>query len=719
MEKATIWNPNTAEKKVIDVGEPMPTGFKLWTGGTATGTEAQAAIKKATTPKLPTITNNTIPSSDISNGMNNAGITPPPKTADVVHQTFVDNANQFTQQQQDMMKIYDTQQKEAKVKIDEANKKQAENQTAIDKNAAEIKTTETADLNNPDVQGWRQKALGITAEDLTKQYETKKTLLDQNLQYGEEIKTLSAKMQNEITGNKNIPALASVMSGRENTIKEDYAGRIGVLQAGIAVNNNNFSLAQSFIDDAISTVNADRTDRLNYLKFYKGLLDQKSSDNKTALLTATADEKKAIDSEITILTDKIKETETNKTTIMKLLTDTQTSQMAIKAGVNVTDTMEQAVKKMTDYVKANPNEFNSGNYEIQKDAFGNVISIFDKKRGVFVNPSDPLYQVANTGSGQGGMRTDRHNNPTAMTIDVAKSLGLVEGKDYTKGDPFTSEDGKTYYTARLLGDGVQTTISALDNAANNNSTQAFFTSSGKPRWTYISMTDQQWLSLSPDQKKQVVARMYQQEGGDGSIFASLKGNTPGTNNALEEAVNNSLKSRDYYETLDKNQQKLVADEILKRGQQIPPKEAKPATADQSNAAIYAMRIKDSMAIFDKFETDNPKSGFWGAVSSYMPDWAITNWLKTSDFQQFEQAERNFINAVLRRESGAVISPQEFDNAKKQYFPQPGDSAEVLKQKKQNRDTALVGISKAAGPALSSDFSNSPSSDDILNKYGLK
>jgi hypothetical protein len=28
------------------------------------------------------------------------------------------------------------------------------------------------------------------------------------------------------------------------------------------------------------------------------------------------------------------------------------------------------------------------------------------------------------------MRTERNNNPTAMTTDVARSLGLVEGVDY-------------------------------------------------------------------------------------------------------------------------------------------------------------------------------------------------------------------------------------------------------------------------------------------------
>ena len=42
--KATIWNPNTGEKKVVNIGESVPQGWNLWTGGTATGAEAQEAI---------------------------------------------------------------------------------------------------------------------------------------------------------------------------------------------------------------------------------------------------------------------------------------------------------------------------------------------------------------------------------------------------------------------------------------------------------------------------------------------------------------------------------------------------------------------------------------------------------------------------------------------------------------------------------------------------
>jgi hypothetical protein len=66
-------------------------------------------------------------------------------------------------------------------------------------------------------------------------------------------------------------------------------------------------------------------------------------------------------------------------------------------------------------------------------------------------------------------------------------------------------------------------------------------------------------------------------------------------------------------------------------------------------------------------------------------------LATPEQQQIDQAQRDFINATLRRESGAAISPAEFTNARKQYFVQLGDSPQVIAQKARNRQIAIGGI----------------------------
>ena len=64
----------------------------------------------------------------------------------------------------------------------------------------------------------------------------------------------------------------------------------------------------------------------------------------------------------------------------------------------------------------------------------------------------------------------------------------------------------------------------------------------------------------------------------------------------------------------------------------------------------------------------------------------------------DQAESNFINAVLRRESGAAISDTEFAKAEKQYFPRPGDGERTLAQKKANREQVLTSLKGEAGSA---------------------
>ncbi|MEY9100480.1 hypothetical protein ABIA24_003389 [Sinorhizobium fredii] len=125
--------------------------------------------------------------------------------------------------------------------------------------------------------------------------------------------------------------------------------------------------------------------------------------------------------------------------------------------------------------------------------------------------------------------------------------------------------------------------------------------------------------------------------------------------------------------------------------------APKVTVDEKEAATFADRMNNSGALIDKFE--NAGLGVWDQAvrgNDYIPDF-LENWMVSDDFQKFDQARRDFINSQLRRESGAVISPEEFDNANKQYFPQPNDLPDVLEQKRRNRQIVIDGMKRAAGP----------------------
>jgi hypothetical protein len=70
-------------------------------------------------------------------------------------------------------------------------------------------------------------------------------------------------------------------------------------------------------------------------------------------------------------------------------------------------------------------------------------------------------------------------------------------------------------------------------------------------------------------------------------------------------------------------------------------------------------------------------------------------------QMYQQAKTNFITAVLRKESGAVIGENEFNTEDKKYFPQAGDTAGVLKQKQKARELAIEAMKIQAGPGAKS------------------
>lgn len=133
-----------------------------------------------------------------------------------------------------------------------------------------------------------------------------------------------------------------------------------------------------------------------------------------------------------------------------------------------------------------------------------------------------------------------------------------------------------------------------------------------------------------------------------------------------------------------------------------PSQAEKQTDGQANAALYASRMREAENILSKPEIQAASMDRMQIAKSKAP-LGIGNSLVTKEYQMADQAKRDFINATLRRESGAAISPSEFDNAEKQYFPQPGDKPEVLSQKAANRKTAMEGIANAASPNFKEQF----------------
>jgi len=156
---------------------------------------------------------------------------------------------------------------------------------------------------------------------------------------------------------------------------------------------------------------------------------------------------------------------------------------------------------------------------------------------------------------------------------------------------------------------------------------------------------------------------------------------------------------------------------------------KPPTEFQGKSAAFGARAEEADKILSSLQGKYNPAGI-SAKNSSAEVWGVGGVLSAglnaglSDAsQRADQAQRDFVNAVLRQESGAAIGAGEFDNARKQYFPQPGDSAAVIQQKAANRKLAVQGLKTNAGHAAFSAPPEAPAAEhapeieSLLKKYG--
>jgi hypothetical protein len=92
-------------------------------------------------------------------------------------------------------------------------------------------------------------------------------------------------------------------------------------------------------------------------------------------------------------------------------------------------------------------------------------------------------------------------------------------------------------------------------------------------------------------------------------------------------------------------------------------------------------------------------------NAYFPDQSrlsnlyTANMVNSKEWQQYIQGSRESMAALLRKDTGAAVTDQEFDLYFPMYYPQPGDSAEVVKQKKAGRVEIARGLAASSGGAF--------------------
>lgn len=154
---------------------------------------------------------------------------------------------------------------------------------------------------------------------------------------------------------------------------------------------------------------------------------------------------------------------------------------------------------------------------------------------------------------------------------------------------------------------------------------------------------------------------------------------------------------------------------------------KPLTDTQSKALAFGSRMREADKVLGQLATEGTETSIPGSRTPVIGGTVTA--LSSGNRQMLDQAKRDFMTAILRRESGAAISQGEFDTADKQYFPQIGDSASVKAQKQRNRELAIDGVLvevpkkqrdslQPRNASVAGDLSGHPPDiAELLKKYG--
>lgn len=304
------------------------------------------------------------------------------------------------------------------------------------------------------------------------------------------------------------------------------------------------------------------------------------------------------------------------------------------------------------------------------------------------------------GSGAGGARTDRHNNPTAFTTDIAKQAGLVEGVDYVAGDAFPGNPNMK--TARLLGDPMTETIKVIDNIG-------FYTANGQQRWTHTAMTKPQWDGLSTSQKQEVVKEMYRREGGDGSIFGSYTSEpqqtaAPQTNSQISDTLQkiSSLVTKDVRSEVVRRVNNAIAQGNTDLAQEILNTQIdeinrkKLGNAGVENYSQYTTLQSFADELTSMIENKEVNTGaLMGRIGTFLG----AQGAGFKGAQTFNAILSDMNSSLLKLRSGAAVTPQEYERIKA-LLPSVDISESAnktrIEQFKKNLTEAQKNLEKRAG-----------------------
>jgi hypothetical protein len=119
------------------------------------------------------------------------------------------------------------------------------------------------------------------------------------------------------------------------------------------------------------------------------------------------------------------------------------------------------------------------------------------------------------------------------------------------------------------------------------------------------------------------------------------------------------------------------------------------TEGQSKDAVFATRAEGALATLDPIADILTNLGM--GVAGADPTGLIRGSVQSPEYQRAAQAGQEFLQAILRKDTGAAITPAEEALYGQTYLPRPGDGPDVLVQKQASRQRALAAIKAGMSP----------------------
>jgi hypothetical protein len=162
---------------------------------------------------------------------------------------------------------------------------------------------------------------------------------------------------------------------------------------------------------------------------------------------------------------------------------------------------------------------------------------------------------------------------------------------------------------------------------------------------------------------------------------------------------------------------LMSEQFDIRKSQRDKKDVSKFSEGKLLASGFAKRMEESEKIIGELQEahknksgaapNEARTGLAGQIASVIepiPSAGLTDALgagivrrtATPQQQQYLNAADNWIRANLRKESGASIPPEEMQQEYTTYFPMPGDSKEVIEQKRKSRMVTQEAVRQASG-----------------------